>query len=116
MVHQLVAQQGKLLELLESKKKTESKRDARESSSSGTHLNRDPGSTSVSGASDNGNRKKGSFASQNVIVGGTNEGREKGRVTHDNSVHLGQGVGFSGAYGFNFGGSPTVTWNTGEES
>lgn len=113
MVHQLVEQQGKLLELLESKKNVESTRAATGPSRSGAQ---DPGSTSVSGASHNGNKNKGSFTSQNVIVGGTNEGRKKGEVAQDNSVHLGQGVNFSGAYGFSFGGSPAVTWNVGGQS
>ena len=53
-------------------------------------------------------------ASSANVNGGA--GHDKPWVKNDNSVHLGEGVSFAGAYGFNFGGSPSVTWNINKTS
>jgi len=128
MVFKLVARQAKIPEpeLPEERVGVERNGDTAPSPNSSPNLVSKSGSRSVSTTRSNveqnetnsGKERTGSRvvndASTTTVNGSA--GHDKAWVKHDNSVHVGEGVSFAGAYGFNFGGSPTVTWNISKTS
>jgi len=128
MVYKLVAQQTKIPEpkLPENRVGVEHNGDTAPSPKSSASLNSPSGSRNLSATRSNaeqnetnsGNKRTGSRviddASTTTVNGGA--GHDEAWVQHDNSVHLGEGVSFAGAYGFSFGGSPSVTWKISKRS
>lgn len=114
MVHRLVAQQKRLLAVLENKNTAELAGDSMDLDSSSLGSLKSP-SGSVShtkaNAETNSTYSGTTCASSKIEDGTANTNSDhEGRAINDNSVHFGQGISFKGAYGFNFGGSPTANW------
>ncbi len=122
-MHKLVARQAKIPEpeLPENRMGVEHNEDTAPSQNSSSNLNNTSGSGNLSPSTMNNvepnetnssNERTGSWVvddTSTMVNGGA--GHDKAWVKHNNSVHLGEGVNFAGAYGFNFGGSPNVNWN-----
>jgi len=127
MVHRLVAQQKRLLAVLESKDNVELARGSMDldgsslnsrlySISNPNSLGSSGGNVShMKGSAETGSTYSGTMCTSSRVEDGTanTNADHEGNAINDNSVHFGQGVSFKGAYGFNFGGSPTVNWHMG---